>query len=124
MSTKPARAPERASPAYTAQPTADLPAPGGPHSHMTESRSSRTRALWQAATGPGNLVLRREPGVKPGRDPLCRRRIRVRKHDRDVAGLQVDPQVPVHSRRAAAVAHRAVPLRVPAIFEPVGVSGA
>jgi len=34
----------------------------------------------------------------------------------------VDLQIPVHARRAPAVADRAVPLGVPEIFEPVGIS--
>src|SRR5215469_6833623 len=73
---------------------------------------------------PWKLALRREPGIEPVCDPACCWRINVRKHYHEVAGLRVDPQVPVHARRAPAVAHRAVPVAVPKNCEPVGVPGA
>ena len=105
------------------------PRPGGgrdtlPHAGGTRDDCLIRRSGTRSKSPVWKLALRREPGVEPGCDPACCWRIHICKHDRDVAGLRVDPQVPVHAWRAPAVAHRAVLLDVPPVYEPVGVPDA
>jgi hypothetical protein len=55
------------------------------------------RSLARSSAG---ATLAPEAGRQASCDPLCCRRIHVGQHDHEVAGLRVDPQIPVHACRA------------------------